>query len=144
MKKTRIVAVAAVLLIIAAVFIACVPSRDACKTKYENAGYKTTPLSANTLELSGEDVDFIYCGVREASNDYIRIVVFKKKDKATAYAETASAENDGDGAVYVVEQHGKVVLVGTQNAIDIYNNKGGLVTGDGEDQTQQGQEESKQ
>ena len=35
-------------------------------------------------------------------------------------------ENTGEGA-YIVEQHGKVVLVGTQNALDIYNNKGGVV-----------------
>lgn len=138
MKKFRLALVAVMLAVVAVTLFACVPSRDACKTKYENAGYKTTPLSANTLELSGEDVDYIYCGVREDSSDYIRVVAFKKKDIASAYAETASAENDEEGG-YIVEQHGKVVLVGTQNAIDIYNNKGGLVSdgGDGQEQTQE-------
>lgn len=126
MKKTKITVVVAILIALCCVSVACVPSRDACKTKYESAGYTTTPLSANTLELSGEDVDFIYCGVREASSDYIRVVAFKKKDKATEYAERANVENTDEGA-YIVEQHGKVVLVGTQNALDIYNNKGGVV-----------------
>ena len=127
MKKTKITVVVAILIALCCVSVACVPSRDACKTKYESAGYTTTPLSANTLELSGEDVDFIYCGVREASSDYIRVVAFKKKDKATEYAERANVENTGEGGAYIVEQHGKVVLVGTQNALDIYNNKGGVV-----------------
>lgn len=125
-KKTTVAVAAAIILVLALALSACVPSRDACKTKYENAGYTTTPLSANSLELSGEDVDFIYCGVREASSDYIRVVAFKKKDKATEYAELMNVENTGEGA-YITEQHGKVVLVGTQNALDIYNNKGGLV-----------------
>lgn len=134
MKKFRLALVAAMLAVVAVTLFACVPSRDACKTKYENAGYKTTPLSANTLELSGEDVDYIYCGVREESGDYIRVVAFKKKDKATEYSETAASQNQGEGA-YIVEQHGKVVLVGTQNALDIYNNKGGLV---GEEEQSEG------
>lgn len=135
--KKYLVATVALVVLITTVFalVACVPSRDACKTKYEKAGYITTPLSANSLELSGEDVDYIYCGVREDSGDYIRIVAFKKKDKATEYAEKENVENTGEGA-YVVEQKGKVVLVGTQNAIDIYNNKGGLVEGTGEEESE--------
>lgn len=137
MKKilTAIVIIATVLAL-----VACVPSRDACKAKYENAGYSTVPLSANTLELSGEDVDFIYCGSREDSGDYIRIVAFKKKDKATEYAERANVE-ENEGSGYLVVQKSKVVLVGTQNAIDIYNNKGGLVEGSESDG---GQEEPQQ
>lgn len=138
MKKT--VTAVLVIIAIALALVACVPSRDACKTKYENAGYTTVPLSANSLELSGEDVDFIYCGSRADSGDYIRIVAFKKKDKATGYAELMNVENAGDGG-YVVVQKSKVVLVGTQNAIDIYNNKGGLVeggeNGDGQEQAQE-------
>lgn len=130
MKKSRVVIGAVALVLIMLTLIACVPSREACKTKYENAGYKTTPLSANTLELSGEDVDYIYCATKEASGDYIRVVVFKKKDKATEYSERAKIENEGEGG-YIVEQKGKVILVGTQNALDIYNNKGGIVSDDG-------------
>ena len=128
-SKTLVAVLAVIILLVA--LVACVPSRDACKTKYENAGYTTTPLSANTLELSGEDVDFIYCGVREDSGDYIRIVCFKKKDKATEYAELMN-DKKYDGS-HIVEQKSKVVLVGTQNALDIYNNKGGLVEEGGED-----------
>lgn len=135
-SKTLVAVLAVIILLVA--LVACVPSRDACKTKYENAGYTTTPLSANTLELSGEDVDYIYCGVREASEDYIRVVCFKKKDKATEYAEKVNAEYD-EGP-YIVEQHGKVVLVGSQNAIDIYNNKGGLV-GDSKEDVDGGEQE---
>lgn len=138
MKKKKTMIALVVLVVALATLCACVPSRDACKTKYENAGYKTTPLSANTLELSGEDVDYIYCGVREASEDYIRVVCFKKKDKATEYAEKVNAEYD-EGP-YIVEQHGKVVLVGSQNAIDIYNNKGGLV-GDSKEDVDGGEQE---
>ncbi len=136
--KKFLVATVLLVVLVTTVFalVACVPSRDACKTKYESAGYTTTPLSANSLELSGEDVDFIYCGVREDSGDYIRIVAFKKKDNATAYAERENVENTGEGA-YVVEQKGKVVLVGTQNALDIYNNKGGLVEGNGETESEE-------
>lgn len=138
MKKTLTAEL--VLVLAALLLVACVPSRDACKTKYENAGYTTVPLSANTLELSGEDVDFIYCGSREDSGDYIRIVAFKKKDKATEYAERANVE-ENEGSGYLVVQKSKVVLVGTQNAIDIYNNKGGLVeggeSGDGQEEQQE-------
>lgn len=138
MKKTLTAVL--VLVLAALLLVACVPSRDACKTKYENAGYTTVPLSANTLELSGEDVDFIYCGSREDSGDYIRIVAFKKKDKATEYAERANVE-ENEGSGYLVVQKSKVVLVGTQNAIDIYNNKGGLVeggeSGDGQEEQQE-------
>ncbi len=136
--KKFLVATVLLVVLVTTVFalVACVPSRDACKTKYESAGYTTTPLSANSLELSGEDVDFIYCGEREDSGDYIRIVAFKKKDNATAYAERENVENTGEGA-YVVEQKGKVVLVGTQNALDIYNNKGGLVEGNGETESEE-------
>ena len=134
MKRIKIAAVIVTVALLCTLFAACVPSRDACKTKYENAGYTTTPLSANTLELSGEDVDYIYCGVREASQDYIRVVAFKKKDIATGYAELMNLEY-ADGT-YIVEQKGKVVLVGSQNAIDIYNNKGGLAE-DGDSQPQQ-------
>ena len=134
MKKTFTAVL--ILMLTALMLVACVPSRDACKTKYENAGYTTMPLSANTLELSGEDVDFIYCASRADSGDYIRIVAFKKKDKATEYAERANVEEGEEGG-YTVVQKSKVVLVGTQNAIDIYNNKGGLVddgeSGDGQE-----------
>lgn len=137
MKK--IVTAALAIAVLALVLVACVPSRDACKTKYENAGYTTLPLSANTLELSGEDVDFIYCGSREDSGDYIRIVAFKKKDKATEYAERMNVENAEEGG-YLVVQKSKVVLVGTQNALDIYNNKGGLVEG-GDNGGEQGAQE---
>lgn len=136
MKAIKIVAVTLAVTLLCALLAACVPSRDACKTKYENAGYTTTPLSANTLELSGEDVDFIYCGNRASSGDYIRIVAFKKKDKATEYAELVKLEF-ADGT-YVTEQKGKVVLVGTQNAIDIYNNKGGIVEDGEQAQPQEG------
>lgn len=136
MKKRLTAIVAIVITVLAFALTACVPSRDACKTKYENAGYLTTPLSANTLELSSEEVDFIYCGVKEASSDYIRIVAFKKKDNATAYAEKVNAEYAESEEKYIVEQHGKVILVGTQNAIDIYNNKGGLAD-DGAQETPQ-------
>lgn len=134
MKKSRVVIGAVALVVLMLTLIACVPSREACKTKYENAGYKTTPLSANTLELSGEDVDYIYCATKEASGDYIRVVVFKKKDKATEYSERAKIENEGG---YIVEQKGKVILVGTQNALDIYNNKGGIVSDDGAESSEE-------
>lgn len=124
MKKHKIVFVLTAIILIALACVSCVPSRDACKTKYENAGYKTIPLSALELELSGEDVDFIYCGTNENTGDYIRIVCFKKKDKATEYTERMSVEYaEGE---YKVEQQSRVVLIGTQNAFDLYNNKGGV------------------
>lgn len=123
MKKIRIAFVLVIIVLTAFVCVSCVPSRDACKTKYENAGYKTIPLSALGLELSGEDVDFIYCGTNEKTGDYIRIVCFKKKDKATEYTERMNVEyEDGE---YKVEQQSRVVLIGTQSAFDLYNNKGG-------------------
>lgn len=123
MKKTKIVFVLTAIIMIALACVSCVPSRDACKTKYENAGYKTIPLSALELELSGEDVDFIYCGTNEKTGDYIRIVCFKKKDKATEYTERMNVEYEN--GEYKVEQQSRVVLIGTQNAFDLYNNKGG-------------------
>ena len=122
-KKIKIAIVLVTIVLTAFVCVSCVPSRDACKTKYENAGYKTIPLSALELELSGEDVDFIYCGTNEKTGDYIRIVCFKKKDKATEYTERMNVEyEDGE---YKVEQQSRVVLIGTQSAFDLYNNKGG-------------------
>lgn len=123
-KKIKIAFVLVVIVLTAFVCVSCVPSRDACKTKYENAGYKTIPLSALELELSGEDVDFIYCGTNEKTGDYIRIVCFKKKDKATEYTERMNVEYEN--GEYKVEQQSRVVLIGTQNAFDLYNNKGGV------------------
>lgn len=126
MKKIAIAVTALLILLSVLMLAACVPSSEACMKKYKNAGYTTLALSANKLELSDEDVDFIYCAERKDSGDYIRIVCFKKKDKATEYNELMILENQENESGYTVEQKGRVILVGTQNAIAIYNNEGGV------------------
>lgn len=127
MKKREVALIALTLIVIVFTLAACTPSRDACKAKYEQSGYKTVSLSANTLGLSSEEVDYVYSAQKEASSDYIEIVCFKKKDNATLYCEKMQAKYGENG--YKVEQKGKVVLVGTENALKIYNNQGGVTEG---------------
>lgn len=129
MKRVRVVALVVLLvLVVALVFVACTPSKDAVRAKYENAGYNNVPISAHTLGLSSEAVEYVFRAERSASEDgetaeaAIEIVLFVDETEARDYADIVAAENADaiEAGTYVVALEGKFVLCGSPEAVELF------------------------
>ena len=70
MKKFKVITIT-VLIVLALTLLlcACTPGKDAVRKKYELAGFAYDNISANTLGLSSEDVEYVFAAHRDASED---------------------------------------------------------------------------
>lgn len=129
MKKFKVIIVT-VLIVLALTLLlcACTPGKDAVRKKYELAGFAYDNISANTLGLSSEDVEYVFAAHRDASEDgsvaaaEIEIVLFVDEDKAQEYYDAKNADNaEAIGAgTFAVLMDGAFVLSGSPEAVEVF------------------------
>ena len=98
------------------------------RKKYELAGFAYDNISANTLGLSSEDVEYVFAAHRDASEDgsvaaaEIEIVLFVDEDKAQEYYDAKSADNAEaiEAGTFAVLMDGAFVLSGSPEAVKVF------------------------
>ena len=98
------------------------------RKKYELAGFAYDNISANTLGLSSEDVEYVFAAHRDASEDgsvaaaEIEIVLFVDEDKAQEYYDAKNADNAEaiEAGTFAVLMDGAFVLSGSPEAVEVF------------------------
>lgn len=128
MKKFKVISIT-VLIVLALTLLlcACTPGKDAVRKKYELAGFAYDNISANTLGLSSEDVEYVFAAHRDASEDgsaaaEIEIVLFVDEDKAQEYYDAKNADNAEaiETGTFAVLMDGAFVLSGSPEAVEVF------------------------
>lgn len=128
MKKFNVITIT-VLIVLALTLLlcACTPGKDAVRKKYELAGFAYDNISANTLGLSSEDVEYVFAAHRDASEDgsaaaEIEIVLFVDEDKAQEYYDAKNADNAAaiEAGTFAVLMDGAFVLSGSPEAVEVF------------------------
>lgn len=128
MKKFKVIIVT-ILIVLALTLLlcACTPGKDAVRKKYELAGFAYDNISANTLGLSSEDVEYVFAAHRDASEDgsvaaEIEIVLFVDEDKAQEYYDAKNADNAEaiEAGTFAVLMDGAFVLSGSPEAVEVF------------------------
>ncbi len=129
MKRSKVVVVSiALVLALTLLLCACTPSKDAVRAKYQNAGYLYDNISAHTLGLSSDDVEYVFAAHRVASEDgsvaaaEIEVVLFVDETKAQEYSDAKAAEHQDEieGGSFRVALDGNFVLSGTPEAVELF------------------------
>lgn len=129
--SAAVVAMLAVLLFAAG----CTPSKEACRLKYENAGYVNVQISAHTLGLSSEAVEYVFRAERSAEGEsdgeggeisaaveQVTVVCFTDDAAALEYSDTLNADyaEEIEAGAYAVRLEGKIVVCGTPTAVELF------------------------
>lgn len=129
MKKSNAIAVSVlIVLVLALLLCACTPGKDAVRKKYELAGFVYDNISANTLGLGSEDVEYVFAAHRDASEDgsvsaaEIEIVLFVDEDRAREYYDAKNSDNAAaiEAGEYAVLMDGAFVLSGSPEAVEVF------------------------
>ena len=113
MKKKVVLSVAVVLLVVmvAAICVACTPSMDSVEKKFQNKGYKTFAQTDNTLTMT-KFTDAII----PTPESSITIVWYENEDKAKEAYEAKLKVGSED----TVKRKGNAVATGDKDAIKIF------------------------
>lgn len=128
MKKFKVIIVTVLIVLALTLSLcACTPGKDAVRKKYELAGFAYDNISANTLGLSSEDVEYVFAAHRDASEDgsaaaEIEIVLFVDEDKAQEYYDAKNADNAEaiEAGTFAVLMDGAFVLSGSPEAVEVF------------------------
>ena len=128
MKKFKVITVTVLIVLALTLSLcACTPGKDAVRKKYELAGFSYDNISANTLGLSSEDVEYVFAAHRDASEDgsaaaEIEIVLFVDEDKAQEYYDAKNADNAAaiEAGTFAVLMDGAFVLSGSPEAVEVF------------------------
>lgn len=111
MKKT--IALVLVLLLALTALVACTPSEESLRKKYEDAGYTCISYSASQADAEEGDVNFVFAASKGLLSEHVIVICFKDSKTAGAYITDAKLEK----GEYV--QKGAVVAFGSEAALKV-------------------------
>ena len=121
MKKFITVAAMVILaVVLATMLMACTPSADSLKKKYEDKGYTVLDLSADDADTEAE-VKYVF-GANKGI-ETVTVVCFANGDDAKKYYEEAKEGIEKLGSLgesMDVKKSGNAVAVGTKEAVAIF------------------------
>ena len=121
MKKfLAITSVIVLAIVLATMLMACSPSVDSLKKKYEDKGYTVLDLSADDADTEAE-VKYVF-GANKGI-ETVTVVCFANGDDAKKYYEEAKEGIEKLGSVgeaMDVKKSGNAVAVGTKEAVAIF------------------------
>lgn len=122
MKKTfiaKLTIVAFIFIVCSLLFVACATEESDLKAKYEQEGFNAQTFSLEFAEVNGEQVDFVYHGLKDANSaafEQVFVITFNTIEQARNYYDAHYKDSDKPNMI----RQGKAVVYGTLSAVQLY------------------------
>lgn len=122
MKKfVAITAVVVLAVVLATMLMACTPSEDSLRKKYEKEGYTVASIGADEADTDAE-IKYAFIATKNIV-ETVTVICFANSDDAKKYYDEAKATIEKLGSIgnaMEAKKSGNAVAVGTAEAVKIF------------------------